>query len=126
MFERRKRIFLDSQLAGHSQVQTEPAIFCEMKKHLFSVSAGFDQRCAEESSREQFRIGSAENSFVGVQLDGNDFLFQAGVPLLAIKFHFGQFGHGQVYFEVALRATVVGAGFSDTVKKESRSASWSR
>ena len=101
VFEPDERRLLHPQFARHPQMQTEPRLFRETKKHLFSMRAGFNQGRARERPLQQVGVDAAKDSFVGVEIDGKNFLFQSDVPLFAIKFHLSKFRHWRNFIQSA-------------------------
>src|ERR1039458_9203672 len=75
-------------------MNAQPAAFGKAEEQLFAVRFGTEQRRTAQCSLERPGIHSAEDVFVGMQLHGENLLMQAPSPLLAVKFDFGQFGHG--------------------------------
>ena len=65
----------------------------EFEEHLFATRRGTQEAAAGQLLRDSSRVGPAKNPFSRMELDRDDLLAEAGVPLLSEKFHLGQFRH---------------------------------
>ena|SRR5437660_114408 len=83
------------EFAGHAEVNAEPEISGKMKEHLFAESFRVEQVLADDFCAKLLRVRASKDSLVGVQCGRVDLLVFSGVPLLAVIFDFGQFGHGE-------------------------------
>lgn len=86
---------LDAEFASHPEMKAEPVASRELEQHLFSPRFGADKSAAGEFADDGTRIRTAENPFLTVELDLQDFVSKSGVPLSAKKFDFGELGHGE-------------------------------
>ena len=86
--------WFDSQLSGHPEMDPNPIPAGEFEEHLFSPRFGAEKARTRQTAGERAGIRAAKNSLGRVELHAHDFLTEAGVPLPAIKFDFGQLGHG--------------------------------
>jgi len=73
-------------------MQAEPKVFREAKEHLFAGRFGGDEFLAGEF-REEGEVVAAEDAFVGVEVDAENFGVEAGIPLAAVVIDLGEFGH---------------------------------
>ena len=89
----RKRVCPGEKFSGHPEVDAQPAILADAKKHLFSMSVGGDQGFSFDSADQTVSRYAAEDPFAGMNMDLVDFLVQAWIPLFAKEFHLGQLGH---------------------------------
>jgi hypothetical protein len=82
-----------AQFAAHAEMDPNPIPTRKLEEHLLAPSA----RAQIPASRYVFhdlpRIAPAKNPLPGMELHRQNLLAEAGVPLLAKKFHLGQFGH---------------------------------
>ena len=83
-----------AQFARHAQMQSQPAVPGKPEKHLFAVRFRTQQNRSRQGPPQSLRVGAAQQARVRVQFDGENLLPPSALPLLAIKFHFGQFRHG--------------------------------
>lgn len=79
---------------GHAQVNAEPSIRAKAEKHLFAVGVGGVERAAANFSSEEGGGGLAKNTFLGLEMDRDNFMSQANVPFFTKIFNFSKFGHG--------------------------------
>lgn len=86
--------FFDAQFAAHSEVDPKPVIVREFEEHLFAVHLGAKVFFPNEPTAQGFRIFTAEDSLIVVQLHGTDLLAEPGIPALTIIFDLSQFRHG--------------------------------
>src|SRR5438067_6919919 len=93
VFFRTKAAGFDAQLAGHSEVNTEPVIARELEEHLFSPGLRAEKARAFHLADERARVRPAKDALQCVKLHPHDLLTQSGIPLPAKIFHFGEFGH---------------------------------
>jgi hypothetical protein len=84
----------DGEFAGHAEVKAEPEIFREAEEHLFAGRFGGDEFLAGEFW-EEGEVVAAEDAFVGVEMDAENFGVEAGIPLAAVVIDLGEFGHGR-------------------------------
>jgi hypothetical protein len=89
--------WLGAQLPGHAEVDADPIAAGELEQHLFSPRERADETPPRHLTSERSRIGAAEDAFPGMELDGQDLLPEAWVPLSAIIFDFGEFRHWTQY-----------------------------
>jgi len=82
----------DAQFSRHTEVDAKPGAAGKAKEHLFAVGARFQKFGAGESGRRRGQGNAAKNAFAA-ELDGEDFLAKAVVPLLSKVFDFRQFRH---------------------------------
>ena len=94
VFERDRRRWLEAQLAGHAQMNAQPAAFGEAEEHLFAVRFGIQQCRTAQRFAEGRDVRPAEDFFAGAQLHGENLPAQTPPPLFTKKLDFGQFGHG--------------------------------
>ena len=85
----------DREFAGHAEVQAEPEIVGEAEEHLFAGGFGGDQFLPSELWKEG-EVVAAEDAFIAVEMDAEDFGVEAGIPLAAVIIDFGEFGHGGI------------------------------
>src|SRR5437868_1069426 len=88
-----KAAWFDAQLAGHSEVNTEPVLVRELEEHLFSPRLRAEKAGACQLADKSARVRSAKDALQCVELHAHDLLTQTGIPLPAKIFDFGQFGH---------------------------------
>lgn len=84
------------EFAGHAEVDSEPGVFGKAEEHLFAVGLGIEQLRAGERGPQFIAINAAQDAFFPMEMDGNDALVASGIPLFAVIFDFGQFGHGRI------------------------------
>jgi hypothetical protein len=65
----------------------------EFEEHLFSSGRGTQKTAAGQLLHDSSRIRPAEDSFSRVELDSDDLLAEAGVPLFSEEFYLGEFRH---------------------------------
>src|SRR2546423_3656677 len=94
VFLRTKATSFDAQLAGHSEVNTEPALVREREEHLFSPGLRAEKAGACQLADKSARVRPAKDPLQCVKLHPHDLLTQSGIPLPAKIFHFGEFRHG--------------------------------
>ena len=97
MFSRLKVGRFNMRLSGHAEMNAERIVAGKFEEHLLSAPRRSQQFSADETSSKQVSIRAAEDVFTGVEHKIDNLLTVAGVPLLAIPFDFGQFGHRAGY-----------------------------
>lgn len=85
----------DAEFAGHPEMKADPVACREFEQHLFSPRFGAEKSAAGELANDGARIRSTKNPLLAVELNPLDFLPEPGVPLSAVKFDFGELGHGE-------------------------------
>ncbi len=96
------------EAAGHAEMEAEPSIGAEAKKHLLPVSVRGAQGATANFPGEKSGGGPTKNAFVGLQVNGGNFLAYARIPFLTKVFHFSEFGHGErTWREVSGKQVVV-------------------
>ena len=88
---------LDAQLPSHPEMDSDPVSTGKFEQHLFSPREGAQKAAALYLPRQGSRVRTTKNSFLGMDLHPHDFLAEPAIPLPAIEFDFGQFGHGAKY-----------------------------
>jgi hypothetical protein len=96
VFLRLKSRRFDPQFPGHAQMKTDPITAGKLEEHLFSPRFRTQKTFPGYFPDEFSRIRAAEDAFRLANLQAQDFLAEARVPLPAIEFHFGQLRHGTI------------------------------
>jgi len=74
-------------------VEAEPGIGAEAEEHLFTVGVGRAKMATLDGAGKEGGGSFAEDTFLRMKMNGDNFLTEARIPHLAKKFHFGEFGH---------------------------------
>lgn len=106
---------LREQFSGHPQVDPQPPALPDAKKHLFAMGMRGEKGLPGNSFLHDHDWLTPKNPFSGVQMNGEDSVFQPWIPLFSKKFDFSQLGHG-------LRLARVFRGASDSWKELSTKA----
>ena len=85
---------LDPHGAAHAEVKAEPVLAGEFEEHLFPARDGTEELRAGETKLECAHVAAAEDAFPRVELDCGDTGAEAGIPLAAVVFDFGELRHG--------------------------------
>jgi len=81
--------------ARHSEVEAKPSIGAKAEEHLFAVGVGGAEMAPLNGTSEESGRGSAKYPLLRMEMNGDNFLAKARVPLLAREFHFSEFGHSK-------------------------------
>ena len=81
--------------ARHSEVKAKPSIGAKAKEHLFAVGVGGAEMAPLNGTSEESGRGSAKDPLLRMEMNGDNFVAKARVPLLAREFHFSEFGHSK-------------------------------
>src|SRR5450755_2335207 len=79
--------------SAHAEMKSENIVARKSEEHLFAARDRFDHSRAGYLPNECSRVGSAEDSFPRVQLHGENFRAQTGVPLFSIIFDLCELWH---------------------------------
>ena len=93
VFGRMKIRRREVDFAGHAEMKAEPVVAGKFKQHSFAARRRSQQFLADQLFAQSSRVGVAENSFSRMQLHIGNLVANAGVPLFAIPFDFGQLRH---------------------------------
>ena len=93
MFTRNELGGSGPKFAGHAQVNAEPVVCRELEEHLFATSFRANQSAPRKGTFHSSGVYASEDAFVSMERNGGDDLIEAKVPLFAVEFDFGQFGH---------------------------------
>jgi hypothetical protein len=74
-------------------VEAEPGIGAEAEEHLFAMGVRGTEKATLDGAGEEGGGGFAKDTFLGMEMNGDNFLTEAKIPFLAKEFHFGEFGH---------------------------------
>lgn len=83
-----------AELAGHAQMQPQPAIARETEEHLFAMRLRGAEDRPRQCSRQVVVIRASKDSFPSMDFDGEHLLSQPAIPALTKILHFGKFRHG--------------------------------
>ena len=95
MFVRVKTSGFDANLPGHAEMNPKPVMAREFEEHPFAAGPRAQKFLANQSSMKFAGVCSAKNPVSRMQPNVDNFFAKAGVPLFAIPFDLGQFGHRQ-------------------------------
>jgi hypothetical protein len=85
--------WLGPQFAAHPEMDSNPISGGKFEQHLLPSGKGTEEPASGEPANYLARIRLAKDPFSRMELHRDDLLIQAGVPLLAKKFHLGELGH---------------------------------
>ena len=89
MLFRTERGGLGAEFACHPKMDSDPVFAGELEQHLFSTRVRTQELASSQVLHDCLRVASAEDAFTAMELDFNDLLAQAGIPLSAKEFDFG-------------------------------------
>ena len=106
MFFRRVVRGLHEQFAAHTEVNPEPRITAETKRHLLRPRGGNFESRSGEGTVQRGKVDATED-FLGVVRQDADDAFASGRlrPAFAEKINLGEFGHGGRNFTPRKRRT---------------------
>jgi len=85
----------DAEFAAHAEVDAEPAVARKANEDLLRRGLGAEEAGRREMAAQHGGISAAENLGVIMQEHAGDERAARGeVPALAVKFGFGELGHG--------------------------------
>jgi hypothetical protein len=93
MFARTKNVILNADIAGHSEMNAQPASAGKAKQHSFSACFRAKECRAGKLSPQLVHIRSPKHPIPFVQRKIDDLLAVPNVPLFAKPFDLGEFRH---------------------------------
>ncbi len=93
MFAGVKAGLFRAKVAAHPEVNPEPVVPGKDEQHLFSPGVRAQQFLPNEMAFEGADVAAAEDSFLAMQLHGDNLLTEARVPAFAKIFYLGELRH---------------------------------
>lgn len=80
---------LGRKFAGHAEVNSQPTLGAQAKKHLFTVGMGGAKGFSGKITQQGIHFLPAKDPFLGMHMDAQNLLLKSGIPLFAKEFHLG-------------------------------------